>query len=209
MQKNDQRITMLQVVDKMKVKHKDAGPKIKRDELEQLVIQLIVDRVLKEEFQHTAYATNSYVTIGPLAKYVLQGKKIVKLEVSSKQQGSMMKPSKRSLTSPGLEYKLDELRKELSSIHGGIFPHSILSTQQITMLSAQRPKSIEQLEKIIGKLKTEKYGSRILEVIGSYESENPHHKDLVDEEAESSKRSTKRLKTQKALVVIESSEEEA
>ncbi|KAF5956026.1 hypothetical protein HYC85_008882 [Camellia sinensis] len=73
MQENDQRITMLQLVDKMKVKHKDAGPEIQRDELEQLVIQLIVDRVLKEEFQHTAYSTNSYVTIGPLAKQVLQG----------------------------------------------------------------------------------------------------------------------------------------
>ena len=28
----------------------------------------------KEEFQHTAYATNAYVTIGPLSKYVLHGK---------------------------------------------------------------------------------------------------------------------------------------
>lgn len=27
----------------------------------------------KEEFQHTAYSTNAYVTIGPLAKQVLQG----------------------------------------------------------------------------------------------------------------------------------------
>lgn len=27
----------------------------------------------KEEFQHTAYATNAYVTVGPLAKLVLQG----------------------------------------------------------------------------------------------------------------------------------------
>lgn len=28
----------------------------------------------KEEFQHTAYSTNAYVTIGPLAKQVLHGK---------------------------------------------------------------------------------------------------------------------------------------
>ena len=27
----------------------------------------------KEEFQHTAYTTNAYVTVGPLAKQVLQG----------------------------------------------------------------------------------------------------------------------------------------
>lgn len=29
--------------------------------------------VQSEEFQHTAYSTNAYVTIGPLAKQVLQG----------------------------------------------------------------------------------------------------------------------------------------
>jgi ATP-dependent DNA helicase Q1 len=28
----------------------------------------------KEEFQHTAYATNAYVTLGPFSKQVLQGK---------------------------------------------------------------------------------------------------------------------------------------
>lgn len=27
----------------------------------------------KEEYQHTAYATNAYVTVGPLAMQVLQG----------------------------------------------------------------------------------------------------------------------------------------
>ncbi|CAL5326759.1 unnamed protein product [Camellia sinensis] len=151
MQENDPRITMLQLVDKMKVKHKDAGPEIQRDELEQLVIQLIVDRVLKEEFQHTAYSTNSYVTIAPLTKQVLQGKKIVKLEVSREQKskGGITKTSKCSLTSSGLQYKLDELRKELSSIHGGIFPHSVLSTQQITMLSTQRPKTIEEAADVV------------------------------------------------------------
>ncbi|PSS11760.1 Mediator of RNA polymerase II transcription subunit like [Actinidia chinensis var. chinensis] len=209
MRDSDQRITMLQLVDKMKVKHKDIGSEIKRDEMEQLVIQLTVDHVLKEEFQHTAYSTNAYVTIGPLAKQVLQGKKIVKLEVSGKQKGGVRKASKRSLTSSGLEYKLDELRKELSSIHGGIFPHSVLSTEQITSLSAQRPMSIEQLEKIIGKLKTEKYGSRILEEIENYVSQNPPDSDLVDEGQESGSRTTKRPKTEKARVVIESSEEEA
>ncbi|KAG5540917.1 hypothetical protein RHGRI_020972 [Rhododendron griersonianum] len=45
-QENDQRLTMLQLVDKMKVKNKGVGPEMKKDELEQLVIQLILDRVL-------------------------------------------------------------------------------------------------------------------------------------------------------------------
>lgn len=55
-----------------------------------------------------------------------------------------MKSVKRSLQYSGLELKLDELRKELSSIHGGIFPHSILSSQQISALSDQKPNSMEE-----------------------------------------------------------------
>ncbi|XP_035543186.1 ATP-dependent DNA helicase Q-like 2 isoform X4 [Juglans regia] len=46
MQENDQRLTMLQLVDKMKVKHKELGSELKREESEQLVIQLIVHRIL-------------------------------------------------------------------------------------------------------------------------------------------------------------------
>ncbi|XP_073288057.1 ATP-dependent DNA helicase Q-like 2 isoform X5 [Primulina huaijiensis] len=72
-QENDQRLTMLQLVDKMKIKNKNSNLELKKEELEQLVIQLIVDRVLKEEFQHTAYTTNAYVTVGPFAKQVLHG----------------------------------------------------------------------------------------------------------------------------------------
>ncbi|KAI8547502.1 hypothetical protein RHMOL_Rhmol07G0200800 [Rhododendron molle] len=232
-QENDQRLTMLQLVDKMRVKNKGVGPEMKKDELEQLVIQLILDRVLKEEFQHTAYSTNAYVTIGPLAKQVLQGKKIVMLEVSSKQKGGVMKGSKRSLASSGLVYKLDELRKELSSAHGGMFPHSVFSTQQITLLSTERPKTMEQrqvsemwhvsrvctshdglwamplVEKIIGKLKAQKYGRKILEEIQNFELQHPLPSDLVDEGQDGGNRSKKRLKTKNAPVVIESSEDEA
>nr|GEW28105.1 mediator of RNA polymerase II transcription subunit 34 isoform X1 [Tanacetum cinerariifolium] len=118
-----------------KVKNKKVGFELKKDELEQLVIQLILDRILKEEFSHTAYATNAYVTTGPLAKHVLHGKKNITLEATSghKSSTSVAKSSKRSRHS-GLVVELDNLRKELSSLHGGIFPHSILSTQQIGML---------------------------------------------------------------------------
>ncbi|KAK6158624.1 hypothetical protein DH2020_005938 [Rehmannia glutinosa] len=183
MQENDQRVTMLQLVDKMKIKNKkkDLDPELKKEELEQLVVQLLVDRVLKEEFQHTAYATNAYVTIGPLAKQVLHGKKIVKLEIHCGQKSSSTNSNthKRGKSS-ALEYKLDELRKELASLDGGIFPHSVLSTQQIGTLSANKPKSMEELEKIIGKLKSEKYGPRILKEINDYESNNPMDDDFCD-----------------------------
>ncbi|PON51591.1 DNA helicase, ATP-dependent [Parasponia andersonii] len=202
-QENDQRLTMLQLVDKMKTKHKEVGTDLKKEEMEQLVIQLILVHVLKEEFQHTAYATNAYVTLGPLARQVLQGKRNVTLEICSEQKKvDHMKSVKHNLQYSGLELKLDELRKELSSIHGGIFPHSILSRQQICILSDRKPNSLEQLEKIIGKLKTEKYGTRILEQINKY-SDLDEMKEQGNEE-----RATKRLKTKKALVVIESSDED-
>lgn len=59
-----------------------------------------------------------------------------------------------------------------------------------------------QLEKIIGKLKVEKYGSRILQEIKSYESKPDAVESLDDEQGTS-----KKLRSRKA-VVIESSEDE-
>lgn len=210
-QEKDQRATMLQLVEKMKVKNKEVGFELKKDELEQLVIQLILHRVLKEEFSHTAYATNAYVTIGPLAKHVLHEKKNITLEVTSGRRSStgISKSSKRSRYS-GLEVKLDNLRKELSSMHGGIFPHSILSTQQISMLCSQKPETTEQLENIIGKLKTQKYGDRILEVIGNHESdeEQGHQDSSSDKERETSINKIAKRSRNKKVVLIESSEDE-
>ncbi|XP_050233938.1 ATP-dependent DNA helicase Q-like 2 [Mercurialis annua] len=165
---NDQRLTMLQLVDKMKNKRNGLGADLKREEIEQLVVQLILDNILKEEFQHTAYATNAYLKTGLLAKQVLQGKKSVKLEIFTKQsKDGKMNKAKRSLTSSGLELRLDKLRKELSSGHDRILPHSVLSRQQISMISELKPSSSEELEKIVGKLKTERYGSRILQEINN------------------------------------------
>ncbi|CAN1779612.1 ATP-dependent DNA helicase Q-like 2 [Linum perenne] len=206
---NDQKLTMLQLIDKMKTKHKELGSTLKKEEMEQLVVQLILDRVLKEEFQHTPYATNSYVTVGPLANQVLQGKKAIKIETCSKQKIKVgdMRSVKHRLS--GLESKLDELRKELSSNHGGIFPHSVLSSQQMSMISSQKPKSMEELEKIIGKLKAEKYGDRILEEVRKYagSEEEPESSTLKDEES-SDKRASKRRKTRKNVVVVDSEEDE-
>ncbi|CAI0441950.1 unnamed protein product [Linum tenue] len=209
---NDQRLTMLQLVDKMKSKHKQLGSTLKKEQLEQLVVQLLLDRVLKEEFQHTAYATNAYVTVGPLANQVLQGKKAVKIETCNKEKSKTagdVKTVKHRLS--GLESKLDELRKELSSNHGGIFPHSVLSSQQMSMISTEKPNSMEELEKIIGKLKAEKYGDRILEEIGKFvgsEDELPEIEASKEEEGSSDKRASKRLKTRKNVVLIDSGDEE-
>ncbi|KAL0904514.1 hypothetical protein M5K25_026638 [Dendrobium thyrsiflorum] len=87
MQEHEERATMLQLVDKLKVKMKELGassnptPDLKKEQDEQLVIQLLLDRVLKEQFQHTSYATNAYVTIGPLWKQEFLGKRLVRLEI--------------------------------------------------------------------------------------------------------------------------------
>ncbi|KAK7309483.1 hypothetical protein RJT34_06241 [Clitoria ternatea] len=203
MQANDQRSTMLQLVDKMKIKQKELGSELKREEIEQLILHLLLERFLKEEFQHTPYSTNAYITVGPLARQILQGKKSVKLEVYTEQRTKGgIRSAKRCLGSSGLELKLDELRKEVSSFHGGIFPHAVLSTEQISLLSSQKPNSLEQLEKVIGKLKTKKYGNRILELIENYSDSKLPDKQGTDG------RAAKRSKTKKTLVLIESSEDE-
>ncbi|KAM2216348.1 hypothetical protein ACFXTI_022844 [Malus domestica] len=164
----------------------------------------------KEEFQHTAYATNAYVTIGPLAKQVLQGKRSIKLEMTSGQKKvAGMRSVKHRRASSTLELKLDELRKELSSVHGGIFPHSVLSTQQISLISAQKPNSMELLENIIGKVKTEKYGNRILEQVIKYADSAQPDEVKEEEEEENENRASKRLKSKKQLILVESSDDES
>ncbi|XVF00024.1 hypothetical protein REPUB_Repub03eG0250600 [Reevesia pubescens] len=211
MQEKDQRVTMLQLVDRVKNKQKQLDLELKREEMEQLVVQLILCRVLKEEFQHTAYATNAYVTVGPSANQILQGKKIIKMDVAgrSKVTNGCRKSIKHGVTS-GLEFKLDELRKKLASLDGGIFPHSVLSGQQISSISAHKPNSTEELEKIIGKLKTVKFGDRILEEVKKYDgiTEQPNYEGLNEEEG-TEIRPRKKLKTKKEVVLIESSNDES
>ncbi|XP_039006253.1 ATP-dependent DNA helicase Q-like 2 isoform X1 [Hibiscus syriacus] len=213
MQDVDQRMTMLQLVDRLKNKQRQLDFELKREEMEQLVVQLIINRVLKEEFQHTAYATNAYVKVGPTANLVMQGKKIIKMELGSILNGmdDMRKSIKHGVTS-GLESKLDELRKELASHDEGIFPHSVLSGQQISSISANLPKSIEELEKIIGKLKTEKYGERILEEVKKYGNaeQHPNNNELKEEESpEEDGHTRKKLKTDKQVIMVDSSNDEA
>ncbi|KAG4992295.1 hypothetical protein JHK87_025752 [Glycine soja] len=182
-----------------------SGSELKREEIEQLILHLLLARFLKEEFQHTPYATNAYIAVGSLAKQILQGKKSVKLEIYTEQRTKDgVRSAKQCLGSSGLELKLDELRKELSSAHGGILPHSVLSTEQIIQLASQKPNSLEQassklcsLEKLIGKLRTEKYGNRILKQIEKYYDFEPTDKQEIDA------RAAKRLKSKKNLVIIE------
>ncbi|THU74564.1 hypothetical protein C4D60_Mb04t34710 [Musa balbisiana] len=212
-QENDQRATMLQLVERFKVKIKELGDSIqpvsdlKKEELEQLIVQLLLEHVLKEEFQHTAYTTNSYIALGSLSKLVLQGKKSVMLEICTRRhEDGMPKSAKRGRMS-GLEIKFDELRKELSSSNEGMLPHAILSTQQISILSTQKPTSITHLQKLIGKVKTEKYGKRIIELI-EHHLKSEQVDDDVSGAASGSKSEGNKKQKKKHTVLIESSEEE-
>ncbi|XP_031482944.1 ATP-dependent DNA helicase Q-like 2 isoform X2 [Nymphaea colorata] len=212
---NDQRITMLQLAEKLKLKLRETGrstdcvPELKREEIEQLIVQLLLDHVLKEEFQHTAYTTNAYVTIGPLWRQALHGEKAVKLAICTvdRNNSSTTSVAKQSVVD-GLELALDKLRRDLASSHGGIFPHAVLSMQHISTLSAHKPTSFKQVEKIIGKTKAEKYGDKILQQIQGYiASDQPDENSNVEPEERRQKRN-KRLKTQRTIVHVQSSDDD-
>lgn len=64
-----------------------------------------------------------------------------------------------------------------------------------------------QLENIIGKLKAEKYGSRILEQVNTYANSTQPEDAKEDQDIEN--RASKRLKSKKHLVLVESSDDES
>lgn len=45
----------------------------------------------------------------------------------------------------GLGLVLDELRQNLAAVHGGIFPHSVLSSQHISLLASQKPLTMDEV----------------------------------------------------------------
>ncbi|XP_074588166.1 ATP-dependent DNA helicase Q-like 2 isoform X4 [Curcuma longa] len=212
MQENDQRATMLQLVERFKVKIRELGtsspaPNLKKEEIEQLIVQLLLDHVLKEEFQHTAYATNSYIALGSLWTTVSQGKKQVILEISTRQHGNDMPKGAKRTRASGLELILDELRKELSSSNAGVLPHAILSSQQIGTLGAQKPTSLAHLEQLIGKGKTGKYGERIIDLIQEYlKSEQPD--DGAAGTAKATTQECSKKQKNKHVLLVESSEDD-
>lgn len=55
----EKRATLLQLCEQWKDKA------VRKEDKERAVVQLLLDGVLQEEFGHTAFATNSYITRGP------------------------------------------------------------------------------------------------------------------------------------------------
>jgi len=181
----DQKSTMLQLVDLWRSRARQPGgdawlaKDLSKEDVERVIIQLILDGILKEEFSHTAYATNAYVALGTGSRFLLQGNRKVQLEiikgVHSVKKGAKAarnKSSEEEMKS-GMGRMLDELRFKLATDHGGIFPHSVLSSQHITALCSSKPVSLEQVEQITGKRIAEKYGKEILASISGYIEKNP------------------------------------
>ncbi|KAK8958185.1 Mediator of RNA polymerase II transcription subunit 34 [Platanthera guangdongensis] len=145
------------------------------------------------------------------------GNKPVRLEICTGQRQNdygSEKDCKRDRSSSVLEAKLDELRKEISSGDGGIFPHAVLSAQHISLLSIHKPTSISQLVKVIGKVKAEKYGNKIAELIRNYveagqTSDEPNNAEPNDaDKFRENERITKRSRKNEAHVIIQSSDDE-
>lgn len=233
-QNNDQRATLLQLVDNWKTKCRQAGTNastkdlakdMKKEDVEQLIVQLILNGMLEEEFQHTAYATNAYIVRGPLSKGLLQGQRVVKLEMIQGPKVDSQTAKKGAFLDyknmhSGLALILDELRKELSQKHGGIFPHAVLSSQHITMLCIQQPTSMEEVEKVLGKRKAEQYGKEILDCIQRYISQGPQstsgqwvspkkQKQTGNEKNHNNAGDGKRVKAKRAFVCVSSSDNES
>ncbi|XP_057821412.1 ATP-dependent DNA helicase Q-like 2 isoform X2 [Cryptomeria japonica] len=233
MQSNDQRATLLQLVDNWKTKHRKEGTNVaaselskdlKKEDVEQMIIQLLLDGALKEEFQHTAYATNAYLALGSMSKQLLQGQKVVRLEMVQGSKANSQNIKKGALfdnnnTHSGLALVLDELRKELSQRHGSIFPHAVLSSQHITMLCSQQPTTRDEIEKLLGKRKAEQYGKEVLQCIKTHAFQNPEStsgqwvspkKKKVLQDDNCNKTTEKKvLKAKRTFVCVSSSDDES
>ncbi|MCO5581518.1 hypothetical protein L7F22_035403 [Adiantum nelumboides] len=180
----DKKVTLLQLVDLWKSRSHQAGQTqtdiqlakdVKKPEVEQIIVRLLLDGVLKEFFQHTAYATNAYVSLGSLSQSLLHGKRKVKLELRQGNQttGIHVGSGLQAILDCDLAKELDCLRESLAQKHDDVFPYTILSSQQIAQLTVQKPSSVSQIEKVLGQRKADLFGKDILDTISACLSKNP------------------------------------
>ncbi|XP_024516913.1 mediator of RNA polymerase II transcription subunit 34 isoform X2 [Selaginella moellendorffii] len=199
---SDKKTTLLQLVDLWRSQLRQAGnhmsgvyghilqsqtgdKEMSKDDAEQIILQLILDGTLREDFQHTAYATNAYVKAGSAARLILQGKRKVILEQCEK-RGPVKTTLDDCAMQSGMARMLDKLRQTLAAADGGLFPYAVLSSEHIKRLSSQVPTSITELDEIIGKTKSSKYGEQIITALNEYTTKNTDDPDT--KEASSSKR---------------------
>lgn len=179
----DKKVTLLQLVDLWKSRSHMAGQSqsdiqlakdVKKQEVEQIIVQLVLDGVLKEVFQHTAYATNAYISLGTLWQSLLHGKRKIKLELKHEKQAhrTLVGSGLQEILDSDLAKVLDSMREQLAQKHEEVFPYAILSSQQIAQLCIRKPVSLAQIEKLLGKRKTELFGKELLDAISNYTSNN-------------------------------------
>ncbi|OAE23294.1 hypothetical protein AXG93_745s1160 [Marchantia polymorpha subsp. ruderalis] len=175
---DNQKTTMLQLVDSWRKARGEAAlvKELSKEDVERVIIQLVLDGILKEEFAHTAYATNAYVTVSAGSRFLLQGKRKIILEVAQglkSKKGTVGIANEDSKLQSGMAHMLDALRQQIAGCHGSIFPHSVLSSQHIKMLCSRRPDTLNLVEEVVGKRKVEQYGQQILDAIRAYVKEHP------------------------------------
>ncbi|GAQ81432.1 Helicase conserved C-terminal domain containing protein [Klebsormidium nitens] len=161
----EKRATLLQLCEQWKDKA------VGKEDKERAVVQLLLDGVLAEEFGHTAFATNSYITRGPSLPLLEHGHLKVFLEVSDSSEKTCAGRGPDTSTSAAaggdsvLESALDGLRRNVARQHGGIFPHSVLSTAQIALICKERPAHLAELRQLVGARIAGAYGDQILAVL--------------------------------------------
>eukprot|EP00898_Chlorokybus_atmophyticus_P000823 jgi/Chlat1/1741/Chrsp13S08692 len=87
LQQTTGRITLLQLIDDGKLAYGGEGASQKilsRSDHERLMVQLLLEQILGEDFAHTAYTTTMYIIPGPKARRFLAGSMQVKLELRAK-----------------------------------------------------------------------------------------------------------------------------
>eukprot|EP00850_Spirogloea_muscicola_P002257 SM000008S22346 [mRNA] locus=s8:1182285:1188314:- [translate_table: standard] len=168
----NKQLTMLQLVDHWRSSTRKLGgaseggklvKPLSKESVEQLIVKLVLQGVLKDVFQHTAYATNVYVGWGnaALCSMILNGRHTVFLETVRSKGGAGVSRVVGQHLQSALEQRLDTVRQQ-AAIREGVFPHSVLPTELMLHLCSTKPSDLEQLTEVVGVRRAEKYGAEIL-----------------------------------------------
>ncbi|CAI5467074.1 unnamed protein product [Closterium sp. Yama58-4] len=151
---------------------------------------MLLSSVLREEFQHSPYATNAYLLLGRNALRVLSGQMRVTMDIPKQATTTTPHPpadpsvstapsttitntttattAATAASDAKLSRRLDQLRRSVASQHGGLFPHAVLSSHHLFALSQSKPASMHQLVEIIGQRRADQFGDQILAIIAEH-----------------------------------------
>eukprot|EP00742_Colponemidia_sp_Colp-10_P010310 GILJ01011317.1.p1 GENE.GILJ01011317.1~~GILJ01011317.1.p1 ORF type:complete len:829 (-),score=157.87 GILJ01011317.1:37-2448(-) len=212
----EEKVTMLQLMDTLKGNGKKAAKvrhigtclkETSKDDIERLLVWLIINQFLQEEFHHTPYSTNSYVICGKNAKGLLNGQFTVELDFpvdikSGKVRDLEVEQDPNRLVID----KLKELRVQLARQHV-LYPHIVLNEAEMTSLARNAPTSMESLSSLLPSAKVAKYGTAILSYLEGLDLEQLRQQATV-KETEKKKQKRAPSKKRKRVVPLSSSDEE-